>query len=580
MAWNTVDEYIQNDPEFRQFYVAKGFQPGQRVKRSDLEAVLDEYRMKQPVEDAAAGEPVLENIAATLPETAMTDQPDLPAVAGAPREDLRGLVPEQPSNVLESFTAPEPVRPQPVQQQQSSGLNDNLFRNVLRVRGLQLKAVEPLTKNDREMKQRSQELMESYLDDADSLQQYGIRDVTTYDAVAKTPAEYQDRAWKLVRQQIERGEEPTWMSALETVKKGATTESSSSPEDKGLITTTDVDKLTQTFGAENPIVLRAKAKLGNLVAEEYDMKALTTPGVVSSASNQAIRLATSDELDTEGQLQGNLDTVFGAYGMKRKVDDQSLGVARSILKERAGGSDDLNALAGKMNEQEARLYKSELQRRGLTTATPEVIPIVTSGPDALTPEESWYRVREAARIGVPLLEVGVGEDGKRIIQSIDVSQNRAALNAYAKKFGGGGGDSAKSYGERQQEMLASLEATANDKSKSVLERAQAKTEMAKIQENIAKRGPKLQQEEEIRSRKEARQGMLKEFNELFDVTTAKKGVLSAPNRNPALDDETFEESLSRLEELAAGLGGMKDGYISRRMPDLQRLRKSLKKPSG
>jgi len=544
--------------------------PEGRAKLAELEQGFNRYLAEATRPQATVFD--------DLPAPTVTSNPPVPATTSMPDEDFSSLVPQPSENALVGFADEQSRAAAPAAQPEREPLDYDGLLGVLSVRQLDLQGVPPKTDRDG-WKRANNALMQRFVDSSDDLSKFGIVDMATFDVLAKEPYDVSRRAVENAKRAIEEGRAPDWDLAVKAARE-QTSETGTAPEGKGLITTADVDKLTQTFGAENPIVLRAKAKLGNLVTEEYDMKALTTPGVVSSASNQAIRLANSDDVEAGGQLQGNLDTVFGAYGMKRKADDQSLGVARSILKERAGASDDLNALAGKMNEQEARLYKSELQRRGLTTATPEVIPIVTSGPDALTPEESWYRVREAARIGVPLLEMGVGEDGKRTIQSIDVSQNRAALNAYAKKFGGGGGDSAKSYGERQQEMLASLEATANDKSKSVLERAQAKTEMAKIQETAAKQGPKLQQEEEIRRRKELRQGMLKEFNELFDVTTAKKGVLSAPNRNPALDDETFEESLSRLEELAAGLGGMKDGYISRRMPDLQRLRKSLKKPSG
>jgi hypothetical protein len=578
MAWNTVDEYIQNDPEFRQFYVAKGFQPGQRVKRSDLEAVLDEYRMKQPVEDAAAGEPVLENIAATLPETAMTDQPDLPAVAGAPREDFGGLVPDAPGNALESFAAPEPVRPQPVQQQQSSGLNDNLFRNVLRVRGLQLKAVEPLTKNDREMKQRSQELMESYLDDADSLQQYGIRDVTTYDAVAKTPAEYQDRAWKLVRQQIERGEEPTWMSALETVRKGAdataTTSETGTTKDGS---PTPIDRLKDAksvLGETDPAVQQQQERVSRQIQKELGFEIAGNRQEQKDIALAAANALTADPVEGATKFETNLAKLEASQRVLRDNEDAQIAMLRGILGEDAGNSTNVRELVATLNDEQARQFAGMKREAGLSDMN---LGAVVIRPGVMTNEEIRRNLTNAIQSNALVLDVRGGKDGMKATSAYQTPESyRALMKEFADPEPG------QAAPPSESEKLKQLQEVIKDPARPIVERASAQTEIAKIQKSLAQKGPN-RSEEEVKAARQSRQVMLDEFKALFDVTSARepalKGVFSPIKRNPALDDKTYEESLIRLEELAARLGGAKDGFISRRLPDLQRLRQLLNNPS-
>lgn len=424
-----IEFYIKNDPQFREFYQSQGLSRGQQVPRAQMQVLLDQYLTERPVDDVAAATEVFEG----LPETSMP-QPTPPPTAGVPPADFSGLVPERQGPLQEIEDSPLP----PVEKQtQGFAADEQLFRNVLRVRGLELKSTEPLTKNDPELKRRSQYLMDSYMDDAPALQSFGIQDMTTYDTVARAPAEFQDKAWQMVRQQIERGEEPSWMSALESVKqqaaKAGTAAAGTTPEEDTGLTAKGVQDLATTLGDVSPVVSQAKAKLENQERSRFRQQALMTPNAVKEASNVLVGL-TQEEAPDDVKLQANLDTVTGAYDYWRGYQDQRAGVARSILGDRAGDLTDQAQLEARMTDDQARRFKAEISKRGVPTVNPEVVPIVTSGPNALKGDEIFSRVTQAYRMGVPVLEYGISEDGKPSAQSIILDKN--TVTAYAKRYSG------------------------------------------------------------------------------------------------------------------------------------------------
>jgi hypothetical protein len=347
-----------------------------------------------------------------------------------------------------------------------------------------------------------------------------------------------------------------------------------SKEDE-FITADNLAKAQERLGETDPGVQMMRALYANKTRQQAIETARSTPGAVRDAALASVRYAQSEDVEARDLFDKNALLVKESYNAYEANEPKRLALARQLLGDKAPDSNDLGEITSKFTDTQAARFNQALKQNGLDER-PEAVSIVTGGPDALTQEESWRRVQKARKLGVPLVEYGLDDKGNPTANQTVVDAN--TLKLYAKKFSGSGSDTAPGRDQLRAEMLKDLEATASDMSKTVLERARAKSEIAKIQEAVSRQGAAIERDQNIETKQQERQTLLNEFNELYDLT-ATGGAFAKVGRNPVLDDSTFEESLSRLEELSTKLGGVKDPYVSRRIPALQTLRKSLTKPS-
>ena len=140
------------------------------------------------------------------------------------------LVPFAESLPDEPATRPQ-AQPQP-QPQQKAGRDWNSFHQIMPYRqsDLKLMAPEMETKNfNRDARAQAARLRNNwnaeFEGDREFFAGYGIYDLETADEVTKAPAELRMKAAQIIEQKLERGDVPDWVTTINSLREGGTSDS-------------------------------------------------------------------------------------------------------------------------------------------------------------------------------------------------------------------------------------------------------------------------------------------------------------------------------------------------------------------
>lgn len=333
----------------------------------------------------------------------------------------------------------------------------------------------------------------------------------------------------------------------------------------------NIAKIKNQVGEMDTGVRMQEALLANNTRQQAIDAAYRNPISIFNAAKASVRYAQSEDIEAQDLFDKNALLVKEAYKAYEEDKPRRIALARDVLGEDAPEFDDLDELTGKITDtQRARLAK--VLKENNVRHSPVAVVIQETGEGALSKSENFRRVQKARRLGVPVIEYGVNDKGSPTANQTLVSDD--LLDEYAKRFAEGDG---ANRDELREQKIRDLNKIINDPKKSVIERANAEDQLFKVQEPVRQQEEEAQKRGPQQAREQERQALINDFNELFDLTVT-GGPISGRQRNPALKDETFKESLTKLKELADQLGGMRDPVIRRRLPVVLSLQESLENP--
>lgn len=216
-----------NDPGFVAYLRQQGV-AGKKVPRAQAEALWSEYSGQQQANTQRA-------------QQILTPLPDTPNARAASQQQAQpisdglfemGIVGRQNQNpiyeVAEQVTQQEAqaVNPQTQPQAQQRPSRDwGSLQSVLNARQLERASIKPLMENkyrtketDAALREATAKLTNRYAKSSKDLANFGILDLKTFDALADEPIEIRAKAQQIVNDQLDRGEVPEWLTAIEQVK--------------------------------------------------------------------------------------------------------------------------------------------------------------------------------------------------------------------------------------------------------------------------------------------------------------------------------------------------------------------------
>jgi hypothetical protein len=223
-------------------------------------------------------------------------------------------------------------------------------------------------------------------------------------------------------------------------------------ESRSLSTPDAIKKFIEVYGADHPVTQMAMNRGSLETTKQLVSSTLSTPGMVRDLANKSVEYINSGD---PVAATGASELVTQTYREFRNADDQRIGILRQMLGDKARGETDLLKLERSLDDKQSQRYAEMLRSNGITTAAPEVIPIITGGDNALSADENWLRVQRAAHTGAMLVDYGADRKGNPTAASARFGGGNDAelLDKYFEQlFPGDGGDK-PSRGEREQKLL-------------------------------------------------------------------------------------------------------------------------------